>query len=100
MPKSGGATVSSDGIEEPPDKHDVKGSGDITDLIFNGVTVWHNNPKERSMAEARLRGDVDRKAELRGQPDGKALMWKQRGTGEKPMALLDFDPVTKRFSTM
>ena len=37
-------------------------------------------------------------AELRGQPDGKALMWKQRETGEEPMALLNFEPMTKRFS--
>ena len=82
----------------PPDKHDVKGSGDITDLVFNGVTVWRNKPKERGMAEARHRGDVGREAELRGQPDGKALMWKPRETGEEPMALLSFDTGTKRFS--
>lgn len=82
----------------PPDKHDVKGSGDITDLVFNGITVWRNKPKERGMAEAKLRGDADRLAELRGQPGAKALFWKQRETGEEPVALFKFDPQTTLFT--
>ena len=84
----------------PPDKLDVKGSGDITDLVCNGLTIWRNKAKERGIDEARMKGAIDREAELRTKPDAKVLFWKQRETGEEPIALLDFDPVTKRFSTM
>jgi twinkle protein len=61
-----------------PSKFDVKGSGDITDLCQNGVTIWRNLKK--------LQGSDDpmKQAELDTQPDIQLKMWKQRETGELP----------------
>lgn len=34
---------------KPTGKHDVKGTGAITDLAFNEITVWRNKPKEEKL---------------------------------------------------
>ena len=41
----------------PPGKLDVKGSGDITDVVHNGFTMWRNKGKEREIETAKLQGD-------------------------------------------
>jgi twinkle protein len=75
-----------------PMKLDVKGSGDITDLAWNGITVWRNKEKE---AKAIERGRDD--PEVRKMPDARVFVWKQRETGEEPTASLAFDHACKRF---
>jgi hypothetical protein len=64
--------------DSPPDKLDVKGSGDITDAVHNGITVWRNKGKEQAV--------------LLTERDAKLLMWKQREGGEEPFSVLSFDP--------
>ena len=68
----------------PPGKFDVKGSGDITDLAHNGITVWRNITKERILKDPAAKpGD---KSNAENSPDVKLSVWKQRETGEHPYA--------------
>lgn len=61
-----------------PDKHDVKGVGDITDMVDNVLTVWRNKSKEESMAKARRDNDTIKIRELRDKVDGLLICSKQR----------------------
>jgi len=55
-----------------PDKHDLKGSGSITDQVDNIFTIWRNKPKERDAREAGQFG------KLSAEPDTLLLCRKQR----------------------
>lgn len=54
----------------PTGKMDVKGTGAITDMAFNLMTIWRNKPKE----EARRNNDYTKD----GQPDAMLICTKQR----------------------
>ena len=69
-----------------PDKHDLKGSGSITDQVDNIFTVWRNKPKERDFRENGLFG------KLSAEPDSLLICRKQRhfegnGDGEPSIGL-------------
>lgn len=65
-----------------PSKFDVKGSGDITDLCQNGITVWRNLEKEEAVSS----GELIKLEKFKNHPDVRFQMWKQRETGELPRA--------------
>lgn len=69
-----------------PDKHDLKGSGSITDQVDNIFMVWRNKPKERDFRENGLFG------KLSAEPDSLLICRKQRhfegnGDGEPSIGL-------------
>ena len=71
-----------DDERKPPSKFDVKGSGDITDLCHNGLTIWRDKKKEADLQKDDL-SPLDR-SKIEGKPDGQIDFWKQRKTGEEP----------------
>jgi twinkle protein len=72
-----------DDESKPPSKFDVKGSGDITDLCHNGITVWRNKSKEERLSEQGL-DFADQRRIQRDVHDGSVRLWKQRETGDEP----------------
>lgn len=74
-----------------PDKHDIKGSGAITDLVDNVMIVWRNKPKEDDL---KANGHHAKKA---SEPDAYLLCRKQRHGEEEPTIKLWFDRDSKQF---
>ncbi len=69
-----------------PTKSDVSGSSDLTNAAFNVVIWWRNKIKKRKLDEARnaMPPNNEMIAEWIDQPDGKAIIDKQRfGEGEE-----------------
>lgn len=85
-----------DDEKSAPGKLDVKGSGSITDLAHNVVSVYRNKEKEDKINNFLLEnkevpGDIERI------PDGYIEMSKQRETGEEPKQKFFFIRKTKQF---
>lgn len=74
-----------------PDKHDIKGSGSITDQVDNVMIVWRNKPKEDDF---KAKGKFSTKAT---EPDAYLLCRKQRNGEEEPTIQLWFDKDSKQF---
>lgn len=55
-----------------PDKFDVKGAGEIADLVDNILIVWKNQRKHEEMAEAERESDPNHRANLLQQLNVKA----------------------------
>lgn len=47
-----------DGEHERPGKMDIKGTGAITDLAFNVISIWRNKPKEEAVQEYHRSGKL------------------------------------------
>lgn len=74
----------------PPGKMDVKGTGAITDLADNVVTVWRNKRKEEKRKEAEAAGgELD--PTQADKPDALLLVSKQRYSGWEGDIWLWFD---------
>lgn len=67
-----------------PEKFDVRGGAGITDMAFNGFTVWRNYAKTKALAAAHG-ANAELKVAAEKLPDGKIVFWKQRETGELPI---------------
>ena len=67
---------------KPADKFDVKGAGEITDLVDNLVIVWKDQKKHEQVDEAERIAEADKRemqlAELRKRPDAVVRVAKQR----------------------
>lgn len=74
-----------------PDKHDIKGTGAITDQVDNVMLVWRNKPKEDDI---KANGH---NAKKRDEPDAYLLCRKQRNGDEEPTIKLWFDRDSKQF---
>ena len=77
----------------PPGKLDVKGSGSLTDLAWNVLTLWRNKTKERKINEALRRNEVV-EPDILTAPDALLICSKQRDGGWEGNISLWFDPVT------
>ena len=76
-------------------KHDVKGTGAITDLVDNVISWWRNRPKEKRLEREK---DQEKRNELMKKPDAIASIEKQRnGNGDEPDILLWFDRNSHQF---
>lgn len=64
----------------PPGKMDVKGTGAITDMADNVITVWRNKGKEAKRAAAQVDGQ-EADPSLDDKPDAALIVSKQRHTG-------------------
>lgn len=62
---------------QPTNKMDVKGSGAITDLADNVLTIWRNKAKEAAVQEAQAQGSEPDESDL-ARPDGLVFCSKQR----------------------
>lgn len=74
-----------------PGKMDVKGTGALTDLVDNVVTVWRNKRKEKTRAEAEMQGD-EAPCDQDEKPDAALVISKQRHSGWEGQIWLWFDP--------
>ncbi len=80
----------------PPGKMDVKGTGAITDMVDNVITVWRNKPKENKRAVAAADG-VGMEPGLEDKPDAALIVSKQRHTGWEGEIWLWFDPESLQY---
>lgn len=71
------------GEDKPPEKHDVKGTGALTDMVATVVTVWRNKPKEKRV----LAGEFVPETE----PDCVLVCSKQNNGEHEPTVKLWFD---------
>ena len=81
----------------PPGKMDAKGTGAITDLVDNVITVWRNKPKEAKIAQVESeKGYLD--PAMTEKLDAALIVSKQRhGTGWEGMIALWFDPLSMQY---
>ena len=70
-------------------KYDFKGTGAITDLADNVITVWRNKTKERARQAKKLISDTE--------PDAKLLVDKQRNGDWEGLIGLWFLPQSQQF---
>lgn len=63
--------------DKPSGKMDVKGTGAITDLTDNLLTIWRNKKKERELERVE-KGDPDADEVLAGGPGAMLFCYKQR----------------------
>lgn len=73
-----------------PGKMDVKGTGAITDMVDNVITIWRNKRKEQAVAKAQAEG-VDIDPDTLSRPDASAIISKQRYNGLEGELYLWFD---------
>lgn len=70
--------------EQTPDKHDVKGSGSITDQVDNLLLVWRNKKKEREAQAGKMVSITEPDALLicdkqrNGEWEGRVSLWFQK----------------------
>lgn len=81
-----------------PGKLDVKGCSEITDIAFNGLTVWRNKAKEEKMYNATAADDEQAWIKASGEHDGIVQVWKQRETGDEPNFRVFFDKNVQQFT--
>lgn len=72
-----------------PGKYDYKGTGAITDLVDNVISVWRNKPKERDMQAGKQVKESD--------PDALLICDKQRNGEWEGQIALWFEPASQQF---
>jgi len=72
-----------------PDKFDIKGAGEITDLVDNVVIIHRNKDKEAKVRDGK---PVDK-----FEPDTSFIVAKQRHAGIESKFALYFDPASQQF---
>lgn len=82
-----------------PGKFDAKGTGTITDLCDNVMTVWRNKKKEAQVHAAQTRGDYI-PDDVRSQPDALLICDKQRNFDWEGRAQLWYDRPSQSFVDM
>jgi twinkle protein len=83
-----------------PSKSDVAGSSDLTNAAFNVIIWWRNKMKKRKLDEARAFYPPNEEMikEFIDQPDGKAVLDKQRfGEGEEAEVAMWFTAESIQF---
>lgn len=82
--------------DAPPGKMDVKGTGAITDMVDNVITVWRNKAKEAKRNAADAEGiAIDPATE--DKPDAALILSKQRHTGWEGEIWLWFEPASMQY---
>ena len=79
--------------DKPTGKMDVKGTGAITDLADNVMTIWRNKPRERAVAKMQSGEPLtDKEQELSKSPSALLMLCKQRNSdGQEGAVALEFD---------
>lgn len=93
-----------EGENQAPKKHDVRGSGSITDLADNLFSVYRNKPKEELLRdnpaddeELTVKGKKVSAAQVKAWPDAYLHCLKQREDGNEPSFKLWFDRKSRQF---
>lgn len=73
-----------------PNKYDVSGTGDITNLVDNVLLFWRNKPKEADRRQGANK--------LENEPDALLLCCKQRELGDEPEFALWFDKDSQSYT--
>lgn len=79
--------------DKPTGKMDVKGTGAITDLADNVITIWRNKPRERVLSKIESGEPLtDKEKDLEKTPSAVLTLCKQRNADGKEGAIgLEFD---------
>ena len=83
--------------DKPGNKMDVKGAGELTDLVDNIALVWRNKPKEKEIWEANLNGQPYTTCEHFEEPDTLVSIAGQRAGGDEGSFGLWFHKESRRF---
>lgn len=93
-----------EGEYQAPKKHDVRGSGSITDLADNLLSVYRNKSKEDALSEDPddgeelvIKGKKVLASEVKAWPDAYLNCLKYREGGVEPSFRLWFDRASKQF---
>ncbi len=93
-----------EGENQAPRKHDVRGSGAITDLADNVLAVYRNKPKEELLREnpsddeeITVKGKKYKASAIKAWPDAYLHCYKQREDGNEPSFKLWFDRESRQF---
>ncbi len=78
-----------------PGKMDVKGTGAITDMVDNVITVWRNKRKEAELADLDI-GELPPPDSIE-KPDAALTVCKQRTTGWEGRVWLWFDQASQQY---
>lgn len=78
--------------EARPSKYDMKGSGAITDLVDNVISVWRNKPKERKREEKKMTEEMEQTM-----PDALLICDKQRNGEWEGQIALWFDKQSQQY---
>lgn len=82
---------------KPADKFDVKGAGEITDLVDNLIIVWKDQKKHEQMDEAMRLNDELKLADLAKKPDAIVRVAKQRHYEFEGKFMFWFDKASQLF---
>lgn len=80
----------------PPGKMDIKGTGAITDMADNVITIWRNKPKEAKAADAEAQ-NLALEDSWAQRADASLLVSKQRHTGWEGEIRLWFDAASLQY---
>jgi twinkle protein len=69
--------------DSPPGKMDVAGHANLTNRVFNGLTVFRNKEKITALKDAYDSGDKEAIARAHLEHDAELICWKQRESGEE-----------------
>ena len=84
---------------EKPDRYNIRGAGQLSDLADNVLILERNHRKEEKMADVNL--DSEDRAEIRAQSDSRLHVSKQRhGTSWVGIGKLYFNPMSMRWSEL
>jgi twinkle protein len=78
---------------DKPDKFDVKGAGEVTDLVDNVFIVWRNKKKERALAS----DNSEERAKHFLEPDTMLICTKQRHGDWEGEVGLWYEPASKAY---
>lgn len=82
--------------DHAPNKMDAKGSGALTDMVDNVVTVWRNKPKEEKISNLKFRSETIEQS-LLDKPDCVVHVQKQRHFDWEGKFFLYFDQRTHQY---
>lgn len=82
--------------DKAPNKMDAKGTGAITDMVDNVVSIWRNKPKQDKISTAICKGEEPEQKYL-DKPDAIVQVHKQRHFDWEGKLLLWFNPGTHQF---
>lgn len=82
---------------KPAGKMDVKGAGELTDLVDNIALVWRNKPKEQELWDARLNDIPTSACDHYQEPDTVVTIAGQRNGGDEGSFGLWFDRDSRRY---
>lgn len=82
-----------EGEKWAPEKYDIEGSGDLSNLAYNVIVVHRNITKEAKLDQAKRNNDFAKEQLAKMEPDGRIWLRKQKTGGRTERGKLGMQPV-------